>query len=169
MQPAEFVDDLKWGICNKLADQCRASSPKGALWGAVSVSYSSDEVALTTSGLGEEWEKGVTLDSSVGSSLGCMRTNFDRKAIAPRTSPNRHRVLGHPKNNVSVRHPTQQTLEAARNFECPACEAAKYLRPASSQKHCYVELVRDRKTESPTLFANGRAMILQLIASVVLC
>ena len=42
-----------------------------------------------------------------------------------------HVNLGHPKNNVLLRHlrhahATQRTLEAARNCECPACEAARH-------------------------------------------
>ena len=43
-----------------------------------------------------------------------------------------HVNLGHPKDNVSTRHlqhahATQQTLDAARNFDCSVCEAAKFL------------------------------------------
>ena len=46
-----------------------------------------------------------------------------------------HVNLGDPNNNVlkghlQHAHATQQTLEAARNFECPACVAAEYPRVA---------------------------------------
>ena len=56
---------------------------------------------------------------------------FGRPHSSVQTSLRRlHVNLGHPKNNVLIRHlrhapATQQTLEAARNFECPACESAK--------------------------------------------
>ena len=56
-----------------------------------------------------------------------------------------HVNLGHPKKNVLVRHlrhahATPQALEAARNFKCPACEAAKHPRVARQSSPCEVQL-----------------------------
>ena len=52
--------------------------------------------------------------------------------------------LGHPKNNVLLRplwhaHTTQRTLKAPRNFECPACEAAKHPRVAQQSSPIEVQ------------------------------
>ena len=58
-----------------------------------------------------------------------------------------HENLGHPKNNVLPRHlrhahATQRTLEAAGNFECPACEAAKHSRAARQSSAVEVQPLR---------------------------
>ena len=58
-----------------------------------------------------------------------------------------HVHLGHPKNNVLLRHlrhanATQPALEAARNFECFACEAAKHPRVARQSSPVEVQTSR---------------------------
>ena len=82
--------------------------------------------------------QGWKLLSPCGQQLTTRQAKRDRvtssaiQSLQHRPVPRRlHVNLGHPKNNVLTdRFRHAHATQAARNFECPACEAAKYPRVA---------------------------------------